>query len=422
MAGIRDTQQRQRLAQAEKNFPGNGRITAMPYGLNATSAVETIREGEGSFSSIPWMLPQNRRKLSRDYASFRENRFDPSNPEDMARYRDVLKKSASDENLSKEVAAYRTFVIQNDVLATPWALSAFQSINLSAGDLPLIERPRSRNLQRFTVRSVGIDGGALRDQWRTTKSAETLELELLTTDRVEYPIMDIQQGDIGASQDVDRELRYDLEMKLDTLAKANIDAAKVVSGLRDVLSIHPNVDVNNIPDTNYLNLNGVDTAGELSIGKLKTILDHVSQFGAAGGADEGISISTIMLSPQNLRDPWDFIDLVSGFSGGDAVEPKDTVPTPVRENIFQTGMITNAWGHTFSWMPNAQLSKGKMYVMTSKPLGWFFGKSELDRTLEWNATNSPDHAENNVGEILHQKAVRFYVPDVWQHRIVIVDL
>lgn len=406
----------------DQAYPSSEKILAMPNSANPLTAVNQVREGSLEVANIPWLLPVNRRKLARDYASFRENRLDRYNQEEMRQYKEKLIEAASDPEAKREVAAYREFELVSDVMAIPWTLGTFQAVNLSAEDLPLLTFPRSRNLQRFNVRSVGIDGGTFRDQWRTTKSIEQILMEMVSTDRVEYTLNDLQQGNVNESDRINAELQYDMEMHIDGLGKTNIDAAKVESGLRDSLSIHPSIDPLNIPDKNYLDLNGVDTAGKLSIGKLKTILEHVSKFGAAGGADEAISIQTIMMSPQNIRDPWDFIDLVSGFTGGEAVEPSQTVTPGVRESIFNTGMMTSAWGHTFSWTPNAQLSVGKMYILTSQPLGWYFTKTDFDKVIEWNESNSPDHADNNMGEIVWKKALRFFVPDLWRYRIVIVDL
>lgn len=426
--GITKEEMRAALEEADFVFPTpkDGKIKARACLHNPRAFVEQVRLGDAEIADIPWMLPSNIRTLSGEYADYRENRFDRRSPADLKKYRELLTKAGNatqqDMTPHSEMAEYRKFELTCDVLTTPWTMAAFQIVNLNADELPLIERPQSFNLNAFTVRSIGVDGGASRDQWRTTKSAETYEMNLLSTDRVEYALMDLQQGDVSQADAVDKRLRFEMEMKLDALGKTNIDAAKVTSGLRDTLNIHSMIDTANIPDTNYLDLSGVDTAGELSITKLKRILLHVSKFGAAGGADVPISINTVMMSPQNIEDPWNFIDLVSDFDDADRVKPLQTVPTPVREQIFNTGMITSAWGHQFSWTPNAQLAKGKMYILTSEPLGWAFTKPEFDKMLTWDERNSPDHAANNMGEMLWRKAIRFLVPDLWRYRIVIVDL
>jgi hypothetical protein len=155
--------------------------------------------------------------------------------------------------------------------------------------------------------------------------------------------------------------------------------------------------------------------------KLKQILNHIALLQSAY-ATEGLVPTAIMMSPQNVRDAWDFVSLVSGVAGNEPVLPKNTVPNSVREQIFATGGISNAWGMSLRWVPNSQIAKGKMYVFFNKPLGWMFTKTSLDRVLTWDESNSPDHAESNTGELLWKRVLRFYVPDLFKHRIVIIDI
>ena len=410
------------LAAISREFKGSN-IKAKPRSESPVSQIRSIRAGRGSIDDCDWMLPGNIETQKDEFASFQEGRFDRRDQDDLVRYRNLIVAASDTANIKaqRELAEYRKFEITSDVMAVPWSMAAFQTVPLKPNELPMIERPQSKNLNSFNVSYVGIDGGRYSAQWRTTKEAETMEMEMLTTDRVEYSIMDLQQGDISQVDAINQRLLYDLEMKMDILAKANIDAAKVVSGLQDTMNIHSSVVLANIPDTNYLDLTAVGTAGVLDIAKFKTILALVTKFGSAGGADVPIQMRSVMLSPQNMQDQWDFVSLVSGFSGGDAVEPKDTVPTSVRDNIFANGMFSSAWGYNFNWVPNNQLAKGKLYIITDQPIGWLFTKPIFDKMLKWDETNSPDHAERNMGELLYQKAVKFVVPDEWRYRVIIVD-
>jgi hypothetical protein len=413
------------LASIASSFKGSGDITATPKKKGPVSQIREIRSGRGSLEDCDWMLPANIESLEREYADFRENRFDRRNQEDLKRYRDLIIAASDPTNVKaqRELAEYRKFEITSDVMAVPWSMAAFQTVPLRPGELPMIERPQSKNFNSFNVNSIGVDGGRYSAQWRTTLEVETMEMQLLTTDRVEYSIMDLQQGDISQVDAINQRLLYDLEMKMDVLAKTNIDAAKVVSGLQDTMNIHPSVVLDNIPDTNYIDLDTLHSGstGKLTIEKFKSLLALVSKFGSAGGADVPIQMRSVMVSPQNLNDPWDFVSLVSGFSGGDAVEPKSTVPTAVRDQIFQTGMFTSAWGYNFNWTPNNQLDIGQLYIITDQPLGWVFTKPIFDKMLKWDETNSPDHAERNMAEMLYQKALRFVVPDEWRYRVIIAD-
>ena len=424
------------LAQryAEANLKGNGNIKAMQRFGNMTSevsAISKVRDGQLNVTDLSFVNPDetNRRELASRLEILREGRFDRHNPEDRQRYADLLKAAgnADRENWQpmRELADYRAFELNYDIMASPWALAPFQQVNLQSNELPLITIPRSRNLQRFNVYSISIDGESERDQWRSTKDIVQMEMEMISTDKIRYSLYDLQTGDINESDAIEKELRYDLDMKVDELALAQIDAGETASGLRSILSLHPKIVAANIPDANYLDLSGVDTAGELSVGKLRTIIAHIAQFGSVGMADEQFQISNIQISPQNLQDPWNFVSMVSGWdstAGTIEADPRNTVPEGVREQIYNTGMFTNAWGYNFSWTPNPQLAKGRMYIFTNKPIGWLFTKTEFDKMLQWDDRVHPDYAERNYGEMMFRKTIKFYCPDLWKQRYLIVDL
>ncbi len=409
--------------ELEDRFPGGSEsIAARPS--NPQQAFLRARKGEDC-ANVPWINPDNHETLNTMVKSRIDNTFDMSKPEDRAEYRKRLIATGHSAQAAEEMAAYRTFEITNDVMASPFALSAFQVIDLSPDELPMITRPRSRNLQRFTVRSQGIDGGSRQQQWQTTKAVSQYELDSLATDRLNYPLMDIQQGDISASEAINVELKYDMEMKIDALAKTNIDATSVDSGLRNLLSIHPAVNTSNLPDANHFDLNVPfpNNPGVLTIQKLKYILNQIALLQSAGGVLEGLTIQTVMLSPQNMRDSWDFIDLVSGVgSAQEGVKPEQTVTRETRQEIFKSGMFTSAWGYSWNWTPNSQIAKGKMYIFMNQPIGWMFTKQSMDKTYTWNDTNSPDHAEANMGEVMMRRILSFLRPDLWAYRIIIIDL
>jgi hypothetical protein len=408
--------------ELDERFPDTEKIIARPS--NPQQAYERARRGEDC-ANIPWMNPRNVEAVNGLVKTRLDNSFDLTKPEDRAEYRKRLVASGSNKQAAEEMATYRSFEITNDIMASPFALAAFQVIDLSPDELPLIERPRSRNFQRFTIRSQGIDGGSRQQQWQTTKSVSQFELDSIASDRLNYPLMDIQQGDISVSENINVELKYDMEMKIDALSKTNIDAVSADNGLRALLSIHPSVNTANIPDANHFDLNVLfpGNPGVLTIQKMKFILNQIALLQGAGGVLDGININTIMLSPQNMRDSWDFIDLVSGVgSGTEGVAPEQTVTRETRQAIYQSGMFTSAWGYNWSWTPNSQLAKGKMYIFMNQPIGWMFTKQSMDRVYTWNEANSPDHAEANFGEVMMRRILSFLTVDVWKYRIMIIDL
>lgn len=410
-----NTKTRQRVAAAESLFPGD-RITAMP--LPASGEIASVLAGNerASVLNVPWMLHENRIKLNREIAAYREARFNPAIPEEAADYQALIRASATDRIANKEMAAYRQFVLLNEVIASKFAFGAFQQVTLGADELPIIVKPKKK--QYFNVRYMGNDGQARRDQWQDSRSATLLEMRRLSTDKIEYPLFDIQTGRIEVQNEINAQLKWDMDFKLDVLAQAQLDANITASGLRSLLSLHPLIIAANVPDKNYLDLTGTGTAGVFDITKLKMILEHIASWGVDGiTPDGGFTIQSIIISPQNMRDQWDFVDLVSGFTGG-AYQPDNVVPEMVREQIFNTGVMNQAWGYSWNTIPNARLDKGRLYVFSNKPVGWFFTKPEFDQVITWDG---PDFQERNEGHVVYNKVVQFVMPDLWLHHYIVVD-
>lgn len=383
-----------------------------------------VREGRRQVRDMNLLLPCNVPIVEARRQLFLANRYDRSKPADLEELVKRHKEAANSPEKYQELAAYRIFEMTNDVMPTPFAMSAFQTVNLSANELPMIVTPRSRNLQHFSVYAHSIYGGSRMDQWRSDMSLVPYEMEIFRTDKVQSPIMDLQIGRVGNQDLIQQTLEFDKAMKIDATALAALDAIQVSSGLRALLNFHSSVNQTNVPDKNYLDLQSptYGTPGKLTIEKIKAILKHLVMFGAAY-PDQAMQIRSVHLSPQHLSDCWDFVDLVAGWdtSGAMVDNPASTVTTPVREQIFNTGMMTSAWGYNWSWSPNSQLAPGRMYIFTNQPVGWMFTKTEFDKMIKWDDTNSPKHAEFNLSEIELTWTMKFILPELWKYRVLMVD-
>lgn len=411
------------VAEAETIFPG-GRISAMAR--ESASAID-VRQGRRELSELGLMLPCNLPVLEARRANFFANRYDRSNASHMEEFKQLTMDAASDPRRWNELAAYRVFEMTGDVMAIPFALSAFQTMNLSADELPMIVKPRSKNLNSFTAWEYSVNGGAGRSaQWRTDFEKNMYEMEAFQTDKVTYPLMDLQIGNITEQDAVAERLAYDKEMKIDETALAAIDSIETASGLKEHLDFHPSVNQDSVPDGNYLDLTGgsYGAAGRFTMLKLKAILRHIRLFGATV-AEQKMAISAIHCSPLVIDHCWDFIDLVSGWDTSAGIknhDPAQTVTTAQREQIYNTGFMTQAWGNTWTWNPNSQVDTNRIYIFTNQPVGWMFTKSEFDQMIKWDATNSPTHAEWNMGEQLMRWTMKFVIPDLWKYRVVMVDI
>lgn len=404
------------LEHANRMFPGSN-VTgmAMPKPHDMTSA----------YRLSSFMQPSNRNRFaelySEEVASQFYNRGVREEREELSKQIAAAYNFSNQntrEKKSAELAAYMEFeLVRPEILATPFALGAFQAINLGNGDLPLILRPQSR--QYFNVNYCAIDGSPKQDQWRTTKSAEQILMRNMSTVKVEYPLRDLQQGDVNEYDRIQNQLRFDMDMKIDEQALAQIDGAAAEQGLRDTIDIHPRIDVNNIPDGNYLNLTNSATygaTGTWTLPRLKALLAHINRFSAGVTPEGPMAISSIIYSPQNVEDWWSFVDLVSGYDSSTLeASPQNVVPTPVREQIFSTGMMNNAWGHSWTSIHNPIIPKGTMYVFTNQPIGWFFTKTGYDNLIRWEG---PDQVAMNLGQVQWSRAFQFATVDLWRYRFV----
>lgn len=434
MATTTKSQIRSHVRQLDKEFPNEGlRDTKIQFnatGSNPHREVASMRQlrdrrkGEKDWNQIfqntRWMLDCNKDMYAQQMAELASERFDLTDPKERAEFADFIKRGQADPQVATQVNGYRSFVVTSDILAIPFALGAFQAVNLSAEELPQIITPKAR--QYFNVRLLGQDGGARQDAWRTTRKAQEIDMYMLGTDKIEYPIMDILQGDVNAYQTINDQLRYDMEMKIDATALASLNSNIVTSGFKSLLNVHPSIDKSNIPDGNYLNLTdpSYGTAGVWTIAKLKAVLSLIAHWQFGLDPDGPITLKTMIFSPLNARDSWDYVNLVSAVAGVGQNDPKNTILTEQREEVVRSGgLIQNAWGYSWDQQFNAQISQGRMYVLTDQPIGWFFTKSEFDQTIDWS--NTPDNQDQNMGQVMQKKVVNFVQPALWAYRYVVVD-
>lgn len=428
---------RAHVRELDKQFPDSTRGFTIAPSSNPAADIASLRsrfeagpltDGQHfDTSNMRWMLDVNRQKAQRELEIASGNRFHRNIASDREELASLMRGAERSRELAEELAQYRQFEITSDLLAMPFALGAFQSVNLSADELPQIITPMAR--QYFTVRYLGQDGGAREAQWRNTRSAAEIEMRMLGTDKVEYPIIDLQQGDVNEFSKINAQLRYDLEMKVDDLALTNMNSGIMTSGIKSLLNIHPLINQANLPDSNYLDLTDVPTYGAahvFTVARLKALLSQMAKWGFGFDPAGPVNIQSMVMSPLHARDSWDYVDLVSGWNSTATAgfegqtRPKDTVSTQQRDAIMSSGgMMQSAWGYNWDTQYNSRLASGRVYVMTNQPVGWFFTKSEYDRVIEWK--DQPDNIERNLAQIMMRRAVQFYMPQLWAYRYLVVD-
>lgn len=318
---------------------------------------------------------------------------------------------------NQEFASAVRYNIAEDVLAHMWTLGFFQLTTLAEAQWPILETVnRDGTLKCYTI---GEKNGKKAHQFIDRRSHASHLLRRVSSPRVQYQLLDLQVGRVAAVDRVQAETAYELQLKMDAIGKTVLDAGITTggSGLRATLNLHRSIVAANIPDSNYLDLNGTAPAGKWSIEKIKQVLDYFERFAGDVDVDGPLAISSIYMSTTNLRDIWDFTSVVSGFDSNITGEdPKDTISGGAKEQIYQTGKLRNVFGQPINMVTRNTISGGYAYVSSNKPVGFYWRKPSLD------TTQRKEDAEKNEGEMSQTQVYAIALPDAWKYRVLKVKL
>jgi hypothetical protein len=295
----------------------------------------------------------------------------------------LLRASLTDKVLAEQVASARITRLETWVAAHNWATGFFDEETLGTDERP-VDITVTRSTREVKVWYMSqMRGGTPRRQIWERHATQTYDMIVLDTDDVEYPIMDINRGALKHRDWVDAALQSQMTRKIDTLCKNLLDTTKKASGLRALQNFHSDVVQANIPDANYLDLSAVDTAGKVSVEKLKRILDYCEKW-SRDVEDDGqpLQVRTMYMASPNRRDFWDMTDLVAVSGSGLPLSGKDTIPTPARESIWLSGALTQMFGYEFTLMTRNTIPSGYMYISMNKPVGTLWTKPQFTQMLD----------------------------------------
>lgn len=352
--------------------------------------------------------PNAARLIASETAAMEEARKDVT-PEERAAY---FQEAASDPAKKQEIADARLIRVSNDVLAHTWALSFLELMPLQDNEWPIVtNRKRDKN---YNVTYLGENFGSAKKQRVERYTTTQFLMKQIATEEAQYPKLSLQIGNINQGAEVEQELAYELDLKIDSEAKTLLDAAAILVGLRATLNLHPSIVSANIPDANHLDHSGVGTAGVLDVEKFKRLLDYYERFASDVEIDRTpLQIKVIYLPSFVKRQIWDFVDLVAGFSLAGAVQdPKNTVPTEARMEIWRSAKLESMFGYRFAIVTRNTLS-GPGYVASNKPAGWFWHKPAMDQVIN---DTSIAMAKKNMESLWMSKVIQMAIPDEWKHR------
>jgi len=339
----------------------------------------------------PTFLDKNKETIKADIASFVETTKDMTVVEkrqlmvDMNtdgksvtyvnRFGQIVTQTDLSEKI-KDYASWRIVPVDNIIKTSDnVGLNIFEVQNLTGDELPIIvnQNPSGSPAKYY----VAGDGGATYYKGPAEYGVETtIEPYFLVSETKSYRISDAIRG--RAPQKVIDDINEDLASSL------NIEIDKICWQMIDnVIGVFPSTTlyvydkrITNYPTTNYIN---IPAEGGLTPNVFKKIFQYGLLLGSKNGRK--VNIKNIYLSVEALTSFWDWLDIVSGYAGGDFVNATGTVPSDIRSQIWRSGTITNMFGYTVNIITVNWLPTDVAYFDTTESAGFFWTKTELDKVL-----------------------------------------
>lgn len=280
--------------------------------------------------------------------------------------RKALLEAVSSSEAMRAYSAKRTPVIDLFVRANMIALDFFKLESLRGAEMPefIIQGARPR----IPVNFIADWGGQAQMIYTDTQGIASFPLGLVASDIVKTPKRSLVQGRVDASEEVNREIAYNLSKKLDDMAWTALNSA--FGSFNDTVWILDEK-IKNAPTTNDLDF-ASDCEGKLTKDFYIGIVDHFARLGK--------QIRKVYIPAVRIVDHMDWVS-VSGTDVGAG----DTVHPEVQRKIWQSGGLNLG----ASWIPEivpTNMLEGEdgdvyCFVQTAEPTGIYYKKPELDMTV-----------------------------------------
>lgn len=327
-----------------------------------------------------------------------------ASPADNTKKLSALKKASLEDTAKlQEFNRLRTLTVENLIVASSNAASFFRKVDLAADEEPMIENTTGLVTK---ARVIGEDGKPHMTQAFKSLIRQLVPLSWVSTDILEYPLVDIYKGPIG--QDVlnavplSRDLGFAIDFKLWPLVQALPVALWKLTGKPEARTfvLHPNINALNVPAGNLLDMH---TEGAFNFNVVKGIVKWFMQM--SGVFPDGPTVPEVIFVPS--VDTTAFIDQIDLNSRGD---------NPAVEQIFTGGYVTNIGGKKIVIVGDSTLdpSAGIAYVRTNKPIGEWYTKPDLD--INWPNSASqipPEWVAENKGKTFMKKVFGAATPLPW---------
>lgn len=327
-----------------------------------------------------------------------------ASPADNTKKLSALKKASLEDTAQlQEFNRLRTLTVENLIVAASNAASFFRKVNLEADEEPMIENTTGLVTK---ARVIGEDGKPHMTQAFKSLIRQLVPLNWVSTDILEYPLVDIYKGPIA--QDVLNAvpLSRDFGFKIDALLWKLVQALPVarwnLAGKPEARTfvLHPNIIATNVPDGNLLDMH---TEGAFNFNVVKGIVKWFMQM--SGVFPDGPTVPEVIFVPS--IDTTAFIDQIDLNSRGD---------NPAVQQIFTGGYVMDVGGKAIVIVGDATIdpAAGIAYVRTNKPIGEWYTKSSLD--INWPNNSSqipPEWVAENKGKTFMKKPFGAATPLPW---------
>lgn len=301
-----------------------------------------------------------------------------------------------DIGLQAEVAKIRSIRLNNFIIARSNAMTFFDIINLADNEIPYVE-----NTTRFhvIVSYIGQDGRPRKMQIPKEQVQAQIPLKFLSSEEVEYPLIDIYRGHVADDTKALVDIGFDMDVKVDQvvfpLVTGAIGAFTLTGAKASRVYVpHGGINVANLPTTNDVPVVGAGAGTKFNKAALDAILQYVAAWGNVFPGETMKPVTVYIPS----KDAMGFLDSITITSQ----------PNSLVEAIIDTGF---PFHYVIDWTivadPTLDPDAGYAYVKTNRPVGTVFTKTSLDKTFD---QSTPEMERQNKGMMWQRKVIGGFVP------------
>ena len=353
-------------------------------------------------------MPVTASKLVETFDEMIANLQDPEADAKAKRYEEMIKLAREgDASMKAAVSKIRMLRINNYLVARSNALTFFERVTLADDEIPyMVNESRTP----IVISYIGQDGRARKTQIMKYQEEQQLALALISSEEVEYPLMDIYRGRVADEVKALVDISQDMDNKIDALAWPYITASTIgtfnTGGTRagKHFVVGGAINIANLPTTNLVVSSSSGAGTRFNKDCLDAILDYI---GAWGDILPGGAMSPVVVYLPS-KDAMGWVRSITMTSQ----------PNSLVEQVIDTGFPMHYAGRNWVFVgdPTLDPTAGLAYVRTNKPVGQFFEKPGMDQTVDEVTSES---RKQNKGSMYSQKVIGWGLPTTWALNLIV---